>query len=220
MRADEFLTEVPLPADWDPKIYSEPATFKVRLQYALDRAQRIGAGSSRVAMIIPYEGRDTVLKVAKNAKGIAQNNAEYDIMSDGYVRSMGSVIPVIDAGTDTKNHTTWIQTELAEKATPSKFKAYFGSGFDLMDLYKFTMFSVGDRRYKTRPILNMNNENTTQEQWDRFYDCSGDLATLNTDFNVELGDFIRPANWGFYQGRPVVIDIGFTSEVKDTHYSR
>jgi len=36
-------------------------------------AKRLGGGSSRVAFLIDYQGRKTILKVAKNNKGLAQS---------------------------------------------------------------------------------------------------------------------------------------------------
>lgn len=48
-----------------------------------------------------------------------------------------------------------------------------------------------------------------------------DLYDLAANFNgtLEWGDFIQSRNWGFYKGRPVVIDLGFSSEVKSDFYS-
>ena len=87
MRSFEFITEqtldeMPLPADWDPAQYQQGTSFKQRLAYSLERAKKLGAGSSRVAMTIEYQGRPTVLKIAKNNKGLAQNNVEADILGE------------------------------------------------------------------------------------------------------------------------------------------
>ena len=108
--ADTFkqkLDEVPLPPDWDPAQMDMRQTFGNRLRYALDRARRIGGGSSRVVMTIEYQGRPTALKVAKNAKGLAQNEAEVEILADGYAGRLPIVIPLIDF--DRENpRPTWI----------------------------------------------------------------------------------------------------------------
>ena len=66
MRAYEFLREqivdeMPLPADWDPAQYRQGTTFKQRLAYALERAKKLGTGSSRVATIIEYPLQNFVL---------------------------------------------------------------------------------------------------------------------------------------------------------------
>ena len=65
---DRVIDEAPLPPDWDETQFTPKTSFKQRLAYALERAKKLGAGSSRVAMIIEYQGRPTALKVAKNKK--------------------------------------------------------------------------------------------------------------------------------------------------------
>ena len=51
---EDILDEMPLPADWDPAQYGPKTTFKARLAYALERAKRLGTGSSRVAKANAY----------------------------------------------------------------------------------------------------------------------------------------------------------------------
>jgi hypothetical protein len=73
----QFITEmVPPPESWDRGVFHK--SFKKQLDYAIERAAKIGTGSSRVVFEIEYEGRPTVLKIAKNAKGLAQNEKEAD----------------------------------------------------------------------------------------------------------------------------------------------
>ena len=50
------LDEMALPADWDPAALGHDKSFKSRLEYALQRAPRLGGGSSRVAFVIPDAG--------------------------------------------------------------------------------------------------------------------------------------------------------------------
>jgi hypothetical protein len=73
----QFINEmVPPPDSWDTGIFKK--SYKKQIDYALERAAKIGTGSSRVVFEIEYEGRPTVLKIAKNAKGLAQNEKEGD----------------------------------------------------------------------------------------------------------------------------------------------
>jgi hypothetical protein len=44
--------------------------------HAKEQAQQIGRGSSQVAFVVPYQGRNTVLKVAVNNKDLVQNEEE------------------------------------------------------------------------------------------------------------------------------------------------
>ena len=70
--------------------------IKSILEYCKERAKRLGQGSSRVAFEIEYEGRPTILKIAKNSKGILQNEKEVNILEDNFFEH---IIPMIDYDT-------------------------------------------------------------------------------------------------------------------------
>lgn len=38
-------------------------------------------------------------------------------------------------------------------------------------------------------------------------------------YNLLTSDLCRPANWGFLNGRPVIIDYGFTGRIRRKYYS-
>ena len=76
MRVRDIISEAPLPPEWDKSVFTPNVAYKKRIDYAVERAHRLGRGSSRTAVEIMYEGRATVLKVAHNIKGMAQNAAE------------------------------------------------------------------------------------------------------------------------------------------------
>ena len=225
MRAYEFLTEsvvdeAPLPPDWDETQFGAGTTFKQRLAYTLDRVSKIGTGSSRIATIINFEGRPTVLKVAKNRKGLAQNDAEATILSDGYAKHFQVLIPLIDYDQQNVN-STWIQTELAQKVTATQLETFFQC--TLSQLVTCAKNQVGKRSFypqltATSVAETMKTNGVPEETIETFFEYVNELAELTDSFNVELGDFERPQNWGMYDGHPVVIDVGFTTEVKQLHY--
>jgi hypothetical protein len=221
MRAQEFITEAPLPPDWSPSAFTQgQSTFKSRLAYALERAQKIGTGSSRVAMTIEYEGRQTILKVAKNGKGIAQNSADVDILDDGYARNMGILIPLIDY--DKQNREPlWVQTELAAKATEQQLCDMMHC-LSLMELVQMALCIVGKNRFVKLEdkVQNMRDAGMDEEDIEVAFDYANKLGELDNSFDINLGDFVRPVNWGIYQNQPVIIDAGFTNAVYDTHYKR
>lgn len=66
----------------------------------------------------------------------------------------------------------------------------------------------------------MRKRGKTDQQIDTATDYANTLADLNSSFDVELGDLSRAANWGLYQGKPVIIDVGFNSNVLKQYYSR
>ena len=219
---DEVLDEMPLPADWDPQQMRQGATtFKSRLQYALDRAKKLGTGSSRVATTIEYQGRPTVLKIAKNQKGLAQNSVEADILSDGYASQLGILIPIIDYD-EQNREPTWVHTEMAQKATEKQLcqlmkcdnlhqlinMAYTIQGRKIYGSYQD--FANHLRQYKGK----------SEQDIETMTEYANTLADLNSNFDVELGDFGRAANWGLYNGKPVIIDVGFNSNVLNQYYKR
>lgn len=200
MRMKEFLSEAPLPDDWDHgQMVARPGTtIKSRLDYALERAQRIGQGSSRVALVIEFQGRPTVLKVAKNRKGMAQNLEEVDILSDGYFSKLGILIPLIDY--DQSGSVSWLQTEMA---APFKSREALAAalGCDIMKLLEYSRrigMGFSDEFYDVAP-----------ERRADVQELATSLDDLANNSTLDLEDCMQPSNWGMYQGRPVIIDAGF-----------
>lgn len=197
-----LLTEAPLPDDWDSGMFSERVPFKKRVEYAKQRAAQIGKGSSRVAFEIPYEGRKTVLKIAMNSKGMAQNEEEVRLLDDNHMQQIGNVIPLIDY--DEQNSSpTWIHTEYASKLTQKQLEKYF----DGISMDKITYYL--DHLTGNLPVgygkVSLPDEIFENENYQK-------LEELVGNFGLPAGDFARKANWGLYKGRPVIIDMGFTNE--------
>jgi hypothetical protein len=217
----EMIDEMPLPADWDPQQMRQGATtFKSRLQYALDRAKKLGTGSSRVATIIEYQGRPTVLKIAKNQKGLAQNSVEADILSDGYASQLGILIPLIDYD-EQNREPSWIHTEMATKASEKQLCQLMKCD-NLHQLINMAYAIQGRKIYGNYESFanHLRQKGKSEQDIDIMTEYANVLADLNSSFDVELGDFGRAANWGIYNGKPVVIDVGFNSNVMNQYYKR
>lgn len=226
MRAFEFLKEeiideMPLPVDWDPSQYGRGTTFKQRLAYALERAKKLGTGSSRVATIIEYQGRPTVLKIAKNQKGLAQNSVEASILEDGYASQMGILIPLIDYD-EQNREPTWIHTEMAQKANERQLCSLMKCD-NLTQLVNYAQAITGRKKYLGTAqsyIEHMRQKGKSEQDIETMSEYANKLAELNSSFDVELGDFTRAANWGLYQGNPIIVDVGFNSNVLNQYYKR
>jgi len=218
--AEEIIDEMPLPADWDPQQMRQQTTsFKSRLAYALERAKKLGTGSSRVATIIEYEGRPTVLKIAKNAKGLAQNSVEADILSDGYASQLGILIPIIDYD-EQNREPSWVHTEMAQKVTEKQLCVLMGCK-NLSQLISLAHGIAGKKGLTYQSVVQyLRRDGNSEEEIEKMTDYANTLADLNNSFDVELGDFTRAANWGLYQGKPVIIDVGFNSNVLNQYYKR
>lgn len=197
LEEDEPIIETPLPSDWDQEQFNKGTTFKKMLAYAKERAEKIGKGSSRVAFTIPYNGRDTVLKIAMNRKGLAQNQAEAELLSDSYISSMRIVIPMIDHDVQ-DGRVSWIHTEKAQKISQKQLESYFGN-VPMQTVVGYVAYLIAGKRI-----------NIPEELQDSDY--FHDLRDLIENFNLPPGDFTPAENWGLYKGEPVIIDLGFTNE--------
>lgn len=207
-----IIDEAPLPPDWDKKIYTPQTSYKKRIEYAVARAQKLGKGSSRTAFTVTFEGRPTVLKVAHNAKGMAQNEAEAKLLSDGYLSSLGILIPIIDYDEE-HQQPIWIHTEQAQKATQKQLCDIMKCG-KLEWLVNAAKFAQTGRGQDHKEDITKLYGEDGLEIFHEWVDALQELA----QFDILLDDFSRAANWGIYAGNPVIIDVGFTQVVGQQHY--
>lgn len=218
MKIQELLQETPLPDDWDKTAYKSNTSFASRVRYAKERAKRLGGGSSRVAFEIEYEGRPTVLKIAMNKKGMAQNDYESRILND-YTLTIG--IPMIDYDEE-NDPPTWIHTEKAEKMKPTQFKKFF-NGLTPDEVVHLVMVMSGKFNDKRKPANYV--ADPAPEVKQRYEEIWEDNETINelTDFignyDVSPREFGILSNWGVYKGEPVIIDVGGSTKVISQHYS-
>ena len=215
MRSKEVVLEVPLPQDWDKTALTPQKSYKSRIDYIVQRAQKLGKGSSRTAFIIDYQGRQTVLKVAHNGKGMAQNAAEAQILDYPYIADI--VIPLIDYDEDHADP-VWIHTEMAKKATEKKLCDIMKCG-KLSYLVARAEYQSENKRLWTLGAANQYYESLDEQSQEIFNEYTDSLSELSS-FGLNLGDFQRAANWGLYREQPVVIDLGFTNEVASTYYKQ
>lgn len=209
----QYLAEVPLPPDWDSDTFTPNNSFAKKLRYAQERAAKMGTGSSRVAFNIDYEGRETVLKIAKNKKGLAQNAKEADYGL--YNMYPDITIPLIDYDEDNE-YPAWVHMEKADKLRKPQFKSIIGYSFNDFS----NMLMADEQRRVGRRVMDYTFQVAEEEQEkikesEFFYDVSSLLG----NFDIMAGDLGRLANWGMYKGKPVIIDLGFGSEIKKNFYS-
>lgn len=210
------LNEAPLPPDWDTQHFQPGSTFKARLAYALEKSKKIGTGSSRVAMEIEYQGRPTILKIAKNTKGLAQNAAEASILEDWYVSNLDLTIPLIDYD-ETNTQPTWIHMEKAQKANEKQICAYIGCN-SLFELVQLVNAFGKNRSLYHAMISKLEASGKSEQQMEMIHHYANSIYELVDNFNILANDLGRAANWGIYNGKPVIIDVGFTKDT-EKYYS-
>jgi len=216
MRIKELFQESPLPDDWDHDIYNDRIPFKTRVRYAKERAMQMGVGSSRIAFKIPYQGRNTVLKIAKNRGGMAQNENEAQLLSEPYLSQFNITIPLIDYD-ENNNIPTWIHTEFAEKIRPNQMKQ-FTNGLDLNNFITYAAYNAGVYTY---PPLSFRYSNEIEKHDLEDNDFFHTVSKLIADYDMLLlwQDLTVLKNWGLYKGSPVIIDLGVSEDVYQTHYA-
>jgi hypothetical protein len=209
----KHLVEMPIPAEWDKEKFSSNNSYSKMIAYANEKAQKLGSGSSRVAFIVPFEGRQTVLKVAKNGKGLAQNEHEAQMFSDWYLKGLGVTIPMIDY--DEENEPPrWIHTEMATKAKEADFKKATGLG--LRDLFRYVAYASGRHNVPYR-MTPQEGQPWIEKLEDNEFASS--LVDLVGNYDLPIGDFERIANWGIFDGRLVIIDLGLNNDIFQKLYS-
>jgi len=213
------ILEAPLPDDWDSSKFSSNNTFKDRIEYAKKMAQRIGGGSSRIAFLIKYKNRDTILKVAKNKKGMVQNERESMAFNDASMLGVeGTVtVPMIDY--DEKNsQPTWLHVEYAPKLKSEKQFRQLSGGFELEDILNYAA-----KLTNNRSILGANNKTFSNEFTDKIWEAEGSFAYELVNFigntDTHLADLRRLSNWGAYNNNPVIIDLGVDEQILKKFYS-
>jgi len=92
---------------------------------------------------------------------------------------------------------------------------------DLWQLVDLANGIIGKNRWMTyQDVVNtMRQQGRSDQDIETATEYANILVDLNNSFDIQLGDFIRKANWGLYQGKPVIIDVGFNSNVRNQYYS-
>ncbi len=201
------LAEMAYPVEFSMEKLKSLPHYSKRLEYVQSHLQKIASGSARTIFKVDDE---KVLKVAKNAKGIAQNEAEadwgtqrYDICANTFDR-------------DDKNY--FIEMELARKVTPTQFKQV--TGYSIEDIQTFlnlekqrntesnTRISPEKKEWMKECYENEWIQNLTRFIYDYGYPYPGDFGRLSTYglVNREKGEAI------------VMVDFGLTKDVFQSHY--
>lgn len=188
-------------------------SFKQRLLYCKQHlGPTIGNGSSRVVFQIDDQ---KCLKLAKNEKGIAQNELE----SEYYKQSFDCIPKVFD----TDNNNTWMVCEYVLPAKPKDFQHCVGMSWDDFQSFIGSCYNEYDRnRFRRTYYSKMNDE--------RFYDLVEnneyfhDVYQYMTDYQAPIGDLLRIANYGmvrrYNQDLIVILDHGLSEDIWNEFYTR
>ena len=189
------------PEEWSIEVFKKIKSFNKRIEYCNKYLQKISAGSARIVYKVDDE---KVLKLAKNNKGLAQNEVEIDFSDEPNVDS-SLLAKIFDCD---KEHFLFTEMELAKKVTESIFKNVVKLVFQL---YRNLLLYIG----KSNESYHIKEEHFENEFFKSVYDYI-------TWFEIPVGDLRRLSTYGLVkrdgENLIVIIDYGLTSQVYDSYY--
>ena len=202
------LEEASYPEGFDLEAFKALPSFKARQEYVKQRLPRIAAGSARVVFIVDDK---TVLKVAINNKGLAQNRVEAEVGRRSVMYPVAEVFASGDNG-------AWLEMERAVKAKPSDFKRLAGLDIQTFDrVIRFWKASQSGGRYQFKP------EGYEEYIESGNYPVVEAAIDLMVDYDMLPGDMGRISSWGVVnRDKPelVLIDFGLTATVHGDYYAK
>lgn len=172
-------------------------THAARKKYAERNLKHLSSGSSRLVYLT--DGK-TIVKLAKNDKGLAQNKAEANPkMKSKYLNKILG---------HAKDY-TWIETEFLEKINSKEFEKMTGVSFkDFGTALEYGLKNVSESSEKKPKGF---------EEIEKS-DIYKELKRLGNKFKLMPGDLSRISSWGTIGGNPVLIDAGLTQKVYEDFY--
>jgi hypothetical protein len=180
------------------KNLSKLETYTARKKYAERNLEHLSSGSSRIVYLTPDK---TIVKLAKNDKGIAQNKAECNPKMKS--KFLNQVIKHAD-------NYAWIETQYLDKITEKEFEKLVGIPFnDFGQAIRFGLKNVSKNSELTKP------ENFDKVANTEIYK---EMKRIGEQFKLMPGDLARISSWGIKDGRPILIDAGLTADVYADFY--
>jgi hypothetical protein len=198
------------PSSFSMEEFKSISSFAGKAKYCAERLTRLSSGSGRIVYQIDNE---KVLKLAKNSKGVAQNEME----SDQYVQQEYDIVAkTFDWDSDDN---FWVEMELAKKVTPNDFKRIVGvplNGNNSIEAWLTNILGTRNSWYKITPeIENYLNNNS---------DFAYNLHDFAANYGMVIFDFFRLSSWGKVNrdGKEtiVLIDFGLSENVYKNFYKK
>ena len=138
----------------------------------------------------------------------------------GYYRYIGSGSgrQVFDLGNGhvvkvAKNNAGIAQNKSEYKISANDYSNLFAKVIQSSNDFKLLIMKKADKINNILYVLKYFNVRSKRELFN-----SKELQTIKRNYNLLLDDFMRESSWGMINGRPVIIDYGFTREVMERYY--
>jgi hypothetical protein len=206
---DETELSEDYPVNFDIFSFKNIRGYAAKLRYAESYLGKpLGRGTARVVYRVD---NDKVLKLAKNKKGIAQNEVEINWSGDNYYGDVMARIFDYD-----RDDSLWVEMELAFRSKKSDFKRLWG--VDLTEMYYYLRNKVEENNGRRRFF---HIEPEIEEQLND-NDHIQHLLEFVLDSDSNAGDLGRISSWGLVKRTGgmalVLIDYGLTSDVYESYY--
>lgn len=197
---DKFISEE-YPQSFDMEYFKTLNSFRSRVQYCQQHLTRISSGSARIVYKIDD---DKVLKLAKNTKGIAQNEVEIANGDDSYI---DNIIPnVYDSHPDS----LWLEAEYCKKISPKRFHELTEISFN--DFSNIMQYEYNKRRLSSKP---KNYDDLIENEF------LMNMIDFMLNYSAGVGDLIRISSYGENSSNEVLlVDSGLNENVYKKYYSR
>jgi len=171
--------------------------YNSRKEYAEKNLTHLSSGSSRIV----YQADDnTIIKLAKNDKGLAQNKVEANPkMKSKYLNK------IISHAKDF----SWIQTYFLEKLTTKQFEEMTGISFeDFGNAISYALKHISESSDK-KP------KNFEKVEKSEFFK---EIKRLGKEFNLLSGDLTRISSFKTKNNLPILADAGLTKDIYKKYY--
>ena len=180
-------------------------SFNQRLTYCKEHlGPNIGRSSSRIVFQLTDE---ICLKLAKNVKGIAQNELEFRNSDDYYIDNL---FPKVFDESDSENYLFLV----SEYVLPAK-----KSDFNIVDNISFNDFETILTQLRRGIRLTQEENNIYDES-----DLVRGIYDYAINYDVPIVELTRIQNYGLVyrdnQATIVLLDSGFNDDIYQQHYSR
>jgi hypothetical protein len=208
----ESYLEEDYPSNFDLEEFSKLNSFNKRIRYCEERLKRISSGSARIVYMID----DTkVLKIARNEKGLNQNDIEATYSNYHDIKDITAQVFAYD------DNDLWVEMELARKVTPKIFQQVVGVSFDD---YCDGLDKYFEAVNPQRAAKSWSRSSIPQEKYDALWDNEFvyDIFTFMGGYDTPIGDLKRLNSYGLVKRNGVdtivLIDYGITWDGLDAYY--
>lgn len=171
--------------------------FKDLNNYVKENLHIINSGSSRTIVLTDY---NTVIKIAKNIKGVEQNHTE----SNKNIKS-----EFINKTISNSDRYIWVESEYLENINEEQFQKYTGFSFyNFSKAIDYALNIVSDSHHeKPRDLEKVKNS-----------DIYKDIVSVGKLFNIMPGDMIRISSYRQKDKKPILVDFGLTKDIYYKYY--